>query len=266
MDLRKKTGIAMYTVHHAAEKGIADTFIKLSGMGYQGVEFFGELEKFPADQVRRALQAGGMAVTGWHLDWKRLHEDSFYNTIEHLLKCGCTMAVVQCLGGKWNVGHDQNGENRDRWLYYAEWMNRVSEQAKREGLRLAYHNHEHEFALHYDGKSVYDLLYENLSPEIVMELDSGNCIEGGADPVQVIEKYRDRPMILHLKPYSRKKGFEIVLGDSEDENDWQTILCRSGKQFEWLLVESENTVLPEMENAVMCMKNLKKYLTQEADR
>ena len=265
MNMRIKTGIAMYTVHHAVAKDISNTFVKLSAMGYQGVEFFGELEKFPEKQVKGALQAGGLVITGWHLDWKRLQEGLFYKTVKHLLNCGCTMAVVQCLGGRWNVGHGPNGECRDRWLYYAEWMNRVSEQLNREGLRLAYHNHEHEFALHYDGKTVYDLLYENLSPEIVMELDSGNCMEGGAHPAQVIEKYKERPMILHLKPYSPKKGFEVVLGDSEDANDWKAILRSSGKQSEWILVESENTAMPEMENAGRCLTNLKTYLAQEAD-
>lgn len=260
MNLINKTGLAMYTVHQAVEKDLAGTFVSLADMGYRGMEFFGELENFPTENVKSALHESGMAITGWHLDWKRLHEEAFGDTVNHLLSCNCTTAVVQCLGGKWNVGHSQSEECRDRWLYYTEWLNRVNERIRREGLRLAYHNHEHEFALHYDGKSVYDLMYENLSPDIVMELDSGNCIEGGGDPLQVLEKYRDRQVILHLKPYSHSKGFDVVLGEETDANDWQAILHQPWKEFEWLLVESENTVLPELENAVRCMDHLKKYL------
>lgn len=139
-------------------------------------------------------------------------------------------------------------------------MNQVNERIRREGIRLAYHNHEHEFALHYDEKTVYDLLYENLSPDIVMELDSGNCIEGGGDPLRVLEKYRDRQIVLHLKPYSRQKGFDVVLGDESDENDWNALLHQPWAEFEWLLVESENISLPEMENAARCIENLNKYL------
>lgn len=250
----------MYTVHQAVEMNMKNAFMKLSDLGYRGIEFYGELENFPEEKVRDALHGSGMEIVGWHLDWKRLHEKSFGSTVGHLQKCGCRLAVVQCLGGKWNVGHDQSEECKDRWLYYVEWMNQVNERIRREGIRLAYHNHEHEFTLHYDEKTVYDLLYENLSSDIVMELDSGNCIEGGGDPLRVLEKYRDRQIVLHLKPYSRQKGFDVVLGDESDENDWNALLHQPWTEFEWLLVESENGSLPEMENAARCIENLSKYL------
>ena len=260
MELTEKTGLAMYTVHQTVKQDMRNAFIKLSDMGYRGIEFYGELENFPEENVKNALSDGGVKIVGWHLDWKRLHEESFGRTVQHLQGCGCDLAVVQCLGGKWNVGHDRSRECKDRWLYYIEWLNQVSEQLKKEGIRLAYHNHEHEFALFYGGKSVYDIMYENLSTDVVMELDSGNCIEGGGDPLKVLEKYKDRQIILHLKPYSKQKGFDVVLGDEWDDNDWNAILHQSWTDFEWLLVESENCRLPEMENAVGCIDNLRKYL------
>ena len=235
-------GIAMYTVHRAVETDMRDTFTKLSDMGYRGIEFYGEPENFPEENVKGALRTSGMTLTGWHLDWRRLHKEAFSSTVQHLQGCGCDMAVVQCLGGKWNVGHDQKGECEDRWLYYAEWLNQVSGQLKNEGIRLAYHNHEHEFCIHYGEKSVYDILYENLSSDIVME------------------KYRDRQLILHLKPYGGQKGFDVMLGDASDENDWDAMLHQSRAGFEWLLVESENRLLPEMENAAMCIERLRGYL------
>lgn len=259
MSLAEKTGLAMYTVHQAVEKNMEAAFEKIAALGYRGIEFYGELEKFPADNVRGALKNSGMEITGWHVDWKSLHEESFQNTVQYLQKVGCRTAIVQCLGGKWNVGHNQSQECKDRWIYYIEWMNQVNEQLKKEGISLGYHNHEHEFVLHYDGKSVYDLLYENLAPDIVMELDSGNCIEGGADPLTVLEKYSDRRVTLHLKPYSLQRGFDVVLGDVDDANDWQAILHQQWVNFEHILVESENTTLSEMENAGRCLENLKKY-------
>ena len=260
MNLTEKTGLAMYTVHQAVEKDLKGTFKKLSDMGYRGIEFYGELERFPEEKVKDALENGGLEIVGWHLDWKRLHEESFGSTVRHLQSCGCDLAVVQCLGGKWNVGHDQSGECKDRWLYYIDWLNRVSEQLKKEEICLAYHNHEHEFSLCYGGETVYDIMYGNLAPDIVMELDSGNCIEGGGDPLKILERYRDRQVVLHLKPYSRQKGFDIVLGDEADDNDWGAILHQRWTEFEWLLVESENSCLPELENADRCMDSLRTYI------
>lgn len=260
MGLKEKTGLAMYTVHRAVHEDMGAAFEKAAALGYRGMEFYGEPENFPAKDVRAALRNSGLEITGWHIGYRRLHEESFQNTVQHLQSCGCTTAVIQCLGGKWNIGHDQSRECKDRWLYYAEWMNRTGERLKKEGLCLGYHNHEHEFLLKYDEKSVYDLLYENLSPDIVMELDSGNCIEGGGDPLSVLEKYKDRRVLLHLKPYSFQRGFDVVLGDEDDANDWQALLHQPWVSFERILVESENTALPEMENAERCLENLKRYL------
>ena len=93
-----------------------------------------------------------------------------------------------------------------------------------------------------------------------MEFDSGNCIEGGDDPMRVLAKYRTRDKILHLKPYSQTAGFNVILGEAEDANDWKSILDPENAEYRWLLVESENEKLPEMENARLCMQGLKKFI------
>lgn len=255
-----KTGLAMYTLHEAVNKNMEAAFEQAAAIGAHGMEFYGELEAFRPGQVINALQSSGLVMTGWHLDWGRLHGKTFYHTVEYLQKCGCTMVVIQCLGGKWNVGHDQSGECLDRWIYYAEWMNDVNERLRKEGIRLGYHNHEHEFALHYDGKTVYDILYGQLERSIIMELDSGNCIEGGGNPVDVLERYQDRELILHLKPYSVQNGFDVILGEQDDANDWKALLEKGAERSSWLLLESENTALLEMENVEKCFQGLKKYL------
>lgn len=255
-----KIGLAMYTVHEEIQKNMEATFEKAVSLGVRGIEFYGKLEAFRPEQVVNALHSTGLVMTGWHLDWGRLHDEFFYDTVEYLQKCGCTMAVIQCLGGKWNIGHDRSGECRDRWLYYAEWMNRINEKLRKEGLRLGYHNHEHEFALHYDEKTVYDILYGEFDGSIIMELDSGNCIEGGGNPVSVLEKYKERELILHLKPYSIQKGFDVILGEEGDANNWKELLEKGADRCRWLLLESENTALPEMENVEKCFQGLKRYL------
>lgn len=253
-------GLGMYTVHQAVKEDLAGCFCRVAQMGYQGIEFYGELSDFPAESVRAALAESKLEITGWHVEWANLQEELWGNTVEYLHRVGCKTAIIPCLGGKWNVGHSAKQECRDRWLYYIDWMNRMKDRLNAEGIRLGYHNHEHEFLLKYENQSVFDLLYENLAPDIVMEFDSGNCIEGGADPVRVLQKYADRKILLHLKPYSFARGFDIVLGEAADENDWPAILNVPDVSFEWLLVESENGAMPEMENAQRCLKNLKKYL------
>lgn len=254
-----KIGLGMYTVHKSVDEDMKKTFLKLSGLGYKGIEFYGEPE-FDIKLVKESLAASGLALTSWHVEWRNLQDDRFERTAEYLNKVGCTVAVVPCLGGKWNVAHTAAEECKDVWLRYIEWLNRTNERLRKEGLRTGYHNHEHEFILKYDGVCVFDLMFDSLSRDIVVEFDSGNCIEGGDDPVRVLKKYGTRDVILHLKPYSKEKGFDTVLGDDEDLNDWNSILDPALCDFKWLLVESECAVLPEFVNAERCLVGLKKYI------
>lgn len=256
-------GLAMYTVHQSAKRDLPGTLAQVAELGYTGIEFYGA---FPVDaaQVHRVLRRSGLALTGWHVEWRELQPDTFEATAAYLRDVECPLAVVPCLGGKWNIAHMPEQECEDTWKRHIDWLNTTACRLSKEGIRMGYHNHEHEFRLHYRGKPLFDFLFDNLSPEIVAELDSGNCIEGGDDPLRVLEKYRSRPMILHCKPYSQTCGFEVTLGQREDENDWAGMLMPGRYDFLWKLVESECTVLPELENARRCMEGLRRFCDAKA--
>lgn len=259
MKQKENFGLAMYTIHKSVEKDMRAAFEKTAALGYRGIEFYGE-PAFDKTLMRSSLTASGLTLTGWHIEWRNLQQDRADRTIEYLQEVGCPLAVVPCLGGKWNIAHTPAQECEDTWKRHIEWMNETAMLLARNGLRMGYHNHEHEFTLRYSEKPLFDYLFDNLSQDIVMEFDSGNCIEGGDDPIRVLEKYKARPMILHLKPFSHAEGFETTLGAADDANDWAQILAPGRYPFEWRLVESECTRFPEEENARMCMEGLRPYL------
>ena len=255
-------GLAMYTVHEHVAKDMHSTFQKLAEQGYRGIEFYGEQRDFDTAKVREALADSGLVFTGWHVEWANLQEDTYADTVRILHETGCPLAIIPCLGGKWEIGHGPKDENRDTWLRYFEKIEVIRRKLEIDGIRCGYHNHEHEFQLSYDGKLLFDFIFDNLSEKMIIEFDSGNCIEGGDDPLRVLRKYHDREMILHLKPYSKTNGFDTVLGDPDDANDWASILDPANKEYLWMLVESENAVLDEYENSRRCMEGLQRYLPQ----
>ncbi len=257
---RNRVGLAMYTVHQSVLQDMEGSFVRLAEMGYKAIEFYGDPSLYSPEGIRGALKASGLSLSGWHTEWSSLQPDTLDKTVDYLLDAGCPLAVVPCLGGKWNIAHTPGEESLEIWKKHIEWLARVSETLERRGLRTGYHNHEHEFELVYDGKRVFDWLFDNLPENIVIEFDSGNCIEGGDDPLRVLKKYKGRKMVLHLKPYSAQAGFNTVLGAGDDLNDWASILNPELAEFEWLLVESENAALPEFENAKLCMQGLGKYI------
>lgn len=255
---KDRVGLAMYTIYGRAQADLPAALEEAVAMGYRGIEFYGNPSEFKRETVRGALAASGLTLTGWHIEWRELQPDTIGRTMEYLNEVGCPLAVVPCLGGKWEIAHTAEQECEDVWKRHIEWLNETAGRLARSGLRTGYHNHEHEFLLHYGGKPLFDYLFDQLQEQIVIEFDSGNCIEGGDDPLRVLQKYRGRPMILHMKPYSPARGFETTLGAAEDANDWAAILANGS--FEWMLVESECTTLPEQENARLCIQGLQAYL------
>ena len=255
----RKPGIGMFTVHRAVQKDMLGTFRLLADMGYDGIEFYGEPADFEVERTREALDRSGLRLTSWHIEWHNLQRDTVAGTMEYLKRIGCAIAVIPCLGGKWNVAHNAGQECKEVWLKYIRQMNTLVETLEQNGIRMGYHNHEHEFMLRYDGRTVFDLLWNKLDPRIIMEFDSGNCIEGNEDPRAVLDRYPQRSVLLHLKPYSHTKGFDVVLGDSDDENRWETLLPDPNGRILEYLIESECASLPELVNAQLCINGFRRY-------
>lgn len=260
VELKNNLGIAMFTVRQSAERDLSGTLQNLAALGYTGIEFYGA-PVWPPQEIRTALQNSGMVITGYHTEYRDLQKNTRQKTAEFLNEIGCPLAVVPCLGGRWHVGHTEAEENFATWQKHIAWLQETEEFLKTCGIRTGYHNHEHEFLLQYGGKTVFDLIFESL-PTLVMELDSGACIEGGGDPNAVLQKYRDRPKILHMKPFSKTRGFDVSLGDADDENDWASYFSPENR-FEWLLAESENKILSEAENAQRCIAGARCFLKGE---
>ena len=249
----------MFTIHKAVALDMVDSFKKLKELTFTGIEFYGEHTDFPVEKVIKALGESGLELTSWHVEWRNLQPDTFDNTVSYLKQVKCPIAVVPCLGGKWNVNHTPDEDSFELWEDYVVKLNAINKKLKDNGLRLGYHNHEHELRLVFNGKRVFDILFEGLDSDVILEFDSGNCLESGFDPIQVIKQYADRDVLLHLKPYSSNKGFNVVLGDKNDENDLPGILKANTEKYLHVMVESENSVLPEFENAEKCIEGLRRF-------
>jgi sugar phosphate isomerase/epimerase len=258
--MKKTAALGMYSIHKMAKENLLSSFITMREIGYTGIEFYGEPVDFPVPVVNKAIGESGLELTGWHIEWRNLQPDTFEKTVQYLKEVHCPIAVVPCLGGKWKVNHTPAEECRAIWEKYVNELNGIDSQLAQHGLRMGYHNHEHEFKLHYDGQSVFDILFENLKSDVVMELDTGNCIEGGGNPAGVIKKYGYRDILLHMKPYGGVKCFNVTLGDADDENDWKAILNAAPEKYLQLILESECETLPELENVQACYEGLKKYV------
>jgi sugar phosphate isomerase/epimerase len=75
-----------------------------------------------------------------------------------------------------------------------------------------------------------------------MQLDTSNCREGGADPVEVLNRYPGRVRSIHIKPNGG--GPEAVIG--EDKINWEGVFefCETKGGTKWYVVEHETSKNP----------------------
>jgi sugar phosphate isomerase/epimerase len=71
-----------------------------------------------------------------------------------------------------------------------------------------------------------------------VQLDVGHARRAGADPVDVINRYKGRVVSIHVKEYSPDKP-EAILGEGAVE--WKNVFAALEKNggIEWYIVEEE---------------------------
>lgn len=101
----------------------------------------------------------------------------------------------------------------DQCKVSAEQLNKIGETCQKAGLKFCWHNHDREFLRDTGEGLPFDLLMKWTDPQLVrVELDLYWAQKGGADPLQVLQKYPGRYAILHVKDMddSPEKDFACV--------------------------------------------------------
>ncbi len=89
----------------------------------------------------------------------------------------------------------------------AERLNELGEKARANGLTLLWHNHDKEFHEMEQGLP-FDYLMENTDPKLVQcEMDIYWVKKGGANPLEVLKKYKGRIPVLHVKDMAPDEDF-----------------------------------------------------------
>jgi hypothetical protein len=101
------------------------------------------------------------------------------------------------------------------------------------GLRYGYHNHWHELEPLDDGTTVLDLLAEL---PVWLELDLGWVWWAGADPVELLERFRGRTPLVHVKDL-RARGSREYCPVGDGGVGYERVVPAA--DVEWLVVEQD---------------------------
>jgi len=236
-------GIQLYTLRGECGKDFPGTVEAVGKIGYQGVDFAGYYgwDNKPAE-FRKLLDDNGLKCCGCHTGLGTLLGDSLKRTVDLHKALGNKFLIVP--GG---IG----GKTKQAWLDAAKRFNEIAEKLKPQDMYCGYHNHSHEFHA-IDGETPWDTFFGNTAPEVVMQLDIGNGMGGGCDPVAVLKKYPGRAKTVHVK------GFQGIVG--EDKAPWAEIfaLCESTAGTEWYIIEQDSSKYPPLECAKRSLENMHK--------
>ena len=238
--------LQLYSVREDCAKDLPRTLEAVAKMGYEGVEFAGYYG-WKAEDLKKLLDDLGLKVAGTHIGLNTLLGDEYERTVEFNKILGNKYLVVPGLP-------PERRSSKEAWIETAKLMDEIAAKLKEEGMKLGYHNHAVEFQP-IDGEIPWDIFFTT-AKEVFMQLDIGNAMHGGADPIPYLRKYPGRSLTIHLKEYSSTNPKALI---GEGEVNWKEVfeLCETVGGTEWYIVEQESYAYPPLECVERCLKNLK---------
>ena len=259
---KPRLAFQVYAVRDLCDRDFVGTLKAARAIGYEGVET-GRLYGLDAKGLKSACDEAGLKLIALQLYPHNLTEPQLAETIRFCKGCGCNRVNVA-----WYKG---SGENPNDWQMLVNVLNHAAEVCAKEGIFVAYHNHDHEFRMKFGGKRVWDWLWAVdgrdgmrqvtatpcFSDLVLQELDCGNCVLGGGDPVQCLAAHPHRNPTVHVMPAIEsvkckmesvkcKKGNcmcvppagQCGVGSAADKADWRRIVpALAADGVEWLVVK-----------------------------
>jgi sugar phosphate isomerase/epimerase len=206
---RKKElpGLQLYSLRDQLPTDVRGGIAKVAQAGYKDVETFGLSKErtfwsLDPKMFKSLLQDNQLISTSGHygMDEYLMHgtEDELGRYIKTIHDLDQHYLTIPSLGAALR-------RTGDDWKKVAGQFNALAARLKKEGIQLAYHNHNMEFAA-VDNMTGYDLLLQNTDPSLVhFEMDLYWVIRGGADPVALFQRYPGRFPMWHIKDMDKAR-------------------------------------------------------------
>ena len=243
--LIKNIGLGLFSIPKKLDSSFEEGMAMLAGMGFKEVELYGPYE-FSTEKAKRNWDAitpqlgfkgsgffgksstdilritkdHGISIPSMHTDL-----DTLANNISPLLdaanKVGAKYVVLPSIP-------DEYRQTLDDYKKTAALFNRIGENAKKQGVRFAYHNHGYGLQKK-DGRMPIDIIFDETDPSLVyFEMDLYWTVAGGIDPIELLSKHKGRYKMMHVKDMKEKKTFA---GDGGNATQWIALfpyMCSAG--------------------------------------
>jgi sugar phosphate isomerase/epimerase len=189
--MSKPVSVQLYSVRDAISADRPGTLARIRGIGLTSVEPYA-FANDPAG-LRADLDAAGLTASSGHNSL--IGVDSAEVVFEAAATVGIPVAIEPAVRDVWG--------DADAIKRVAEELNGLVATAASFGVKVGYHNHDWEFAaLSSPGAgdgTAYSLFVRELSPEVVLEVDTYWATVGGQDAAALLRELGDRVGFIHVK-------------------------------------------------------------------
>lgn len=225
--------VQSYTVR-ALDTPLPELLDRMAAAGYDGVEFAYRVRESSAEQVLDALERNDLEAASAHVPIEAL-EDEYDETVAFYSRLGVETLVVPWLG-------PEHFEDAAAIEAAADRLDALVARLDADGIRLAYHNHDQEFAS-VAGAPAMEALLALTDDRVGFEVDVGWTAVGGADPAALIDRYADRISHVHAADVDVDRGESVALGDGDVDLDAVVESARRA-DAEWLVYEHDDPESP----------------------
>ncbi|MFC7138588.1 sugar phosphate isomerase/epimerase family protein [Halosimplex aquaticum] len=227
-----RIGIQPYTIS-AIDEPLPAKLGRIARAGYEGVELGPDAN---TDAVHEALDASDLAVSSVGSGLDALDDD----LDAHVAACegfDTDNVVVMWID-------PEHFETREAVESTAERLDAAADRLADRGLRLHYHNHDHEFT-DLGETTGYEALVD-ATDAVRFEVDAGWAGVGGVDPAALLGDIGDRVSLVHLKDMDFDSGEFVMFGEG-DLDVAETVAAARRIDAEWGLFENDEPVDPVAE-------------------
>ena len=191
--VRQPVGLQLYTLRDMAESDLPKTLQHIRAAGYDEVELYWSVYKHPAAELKRMISDHGLRAPSGHFDYEGIE-----TKLDYAKELGVENVICPMLPkSQWT--------SAEGFRTAAKKFNQWGAEVQKRGMKFGFHNHNYEFKKFGD-KTGLEILMAETDPKLVqLEMDCYWVTQAGGDPVALMDRYRDRVRMLHIK--DRKAGF-----------------------------------------------------------
>ncbi len=259
-DFQGTAGLQLYSLRDQFKTDVPGTLDKVKAWGIKEVETAGTYG-LPPEKFRELLETRGLKAVSAHFPYERLVKE-----IDAVVTEAKALGV-QYVACAW-IPHTPAEFNEEVTRRAAADFNKAGEVLAKAGIKFAYHAHGYEFAP-FAGGTYFDLLVKETKPEFVnFEMDVFWVAHPGKNPAELLTKYPDRWLLMHLKDIRKgaKTGIftgkaaltdDVVLGTGQV--DWPSVLRAAAKSsVKHYFIEDESpTVEAQIPESLKYLQTLK---------